>query len=203
VFIKSPDALRALWQGREVPIRVGIETGTFRGVSAERLSPAVKTWHTIDINPGCTQLARRRCGESGRTNVYFHTGDSRVLLAKLLRKNQEACLIMLDAHFSKVKRKLFEDEPTLTHSPDGGDFPLLKELETIAPRPYADIVIVDDTALFGKDRPDLRATGDKGQIIDKRPQWESMTRDKVASLLGRVCVYTDFHGTTVYWRFQA
>jgi len=203
MFIKTPEDLKKLWQGRSVPIRIGIETGTFRGVSACNLSPAVETWHTMDINPGCTALAQRRCAEAGRTNIVFHTGDSRKLLPELLKSNQEACLIMLDAHFSKPRRKLFDDEPDLTHSMDGGDFPLLEEIKAIESRPYADIVIVDDTALFGKDRPDLRATDAQGRIVDKRPQWESMTRDKVAQLLGRVCTYSDLQGTTVYWRTPA
>ena len=200
MFIKHPDKLRELWQDRAVPIRVAVETGTFRGVSASTLSPAVDVWHTIDINPGCTALARKRCDAAGITNVRFHVGDSRKVLPRLLYKIQAPCLIMLDAHFSKVRRKLTPDEPDLVHDPHGADFPLLAELEIVAARPFADIILVDDTELFGKVRPDLRARDAQGNIIDNSPQWESMTKDKVAKALGRIKASWDLQGTTVYMR---
>ena len=199
MFLTSPDQLRELWQGREHPVRYAVETGTFRGESALKLSPAVRHWITIDINPACSALARRRCSEAGRANVECLTGDSREMLPHVLKKIREPCMIMLDAHFSKPKRKLFPDEPDLVNNA-GADFPLIEELRIVSERKYADIILVDDIGLFGQKRNDLRAHDAKGNVIDDTPQWEAMSNGRVLRELGRVVCMRYVKNAMVIWR---
>jgi hypothetical protein len=184
-------------------IEVAIETGLFRGATASICAPLFREYHGIEINPGHISLCRRQLGEMG-IDIVYHEGDTRRVLPEVLLAIREPALIMLDAHYSFVaKGKLFADEADTVHGPEGADFPLLEELRAISKRPYADIVLVDDTSLFGKNVPVLRAPDVTGKPGDTLPQWESMTHAKVEQTLGRIVSRQDWKGATIYWRSAA
>jgi len=162
-----------------------IETGTFRGESALRLSKAVDHWITIDINQGYTKLAQDRLKQNGVKNVTCVTGDSRDVLPSLLKFLQCPLCIFLDAHFSRVKSKILENEPDMVHGPIGADFPLEAELVACEQYKYPMIVVVDDVVLFGGDeKTSLRGLRQPG---DNTEQWEAWDSNRVeSSLKGRV-----------------
>lgn len=162
-----------------VGIQVAIETGIFRGQSALDLAGLFREWHAIEIEPGYIELSRRRWAEAGVSNVSTYPGDTRDLLPLLLAKIKEPAVIMLDAHYSAVKRPCFYGEPAMQHR-QGADFPLYAELQALAERPYADLILIDDWALAGREAPRVRAPGDRSE------QWESLTPEKVCTRLGRV-----------------
>jgi len=194
------DQLMHLHPGYE-SIQVAVETGLFRGQTAMVCAPEFREYHGIEINPGHIALCRRRLGEAGVNQVIYHEGDTRDLLPKVLARIREPALIMLDAHYSFVRKgKKFADEADMLHGPAGADFPLLAELRVISKRPWADMVLIDDTALFGKTMPVLRAPDATGKKGDTLPQWENMSHELVEQVLVRVIARQDWRGSTVYWR---
>ena len=201
--INNPDDIRNLLKRQPgyASVRVAVETGLFRAATALVCAPVFDVYHGIEINPGHVRLCRRRLSEAGIAHVSIHEGDTRFILPKLAESIKEPALFMLDAHYSFVRRgKIFEDEADMVHGPEGADFPLLFELQILSARPYADIVLVDDTALFGKDMAVLKAPDTKGNPGNVSPQWEVMSHTLVERTLGRVIRREDWRGSTIYWR---
>jgi hypothetical protein len=186
------ELMAAIPKGGKRP-RTAIETGTFRGDCAINLSPAFEKWHTIDIEPKYTLLAERRLKEAGRANVKCHVGDSRVILPRILSTTLQPVCVFLDAHFSRVKRKKFADEPDMVHRP-GADFPLWGEIDFLSGCPHELVVVVDDWVLAGTEPKGCRATGDESQ------QWASLSVDEVSRRLGKVSKSMSLVGTMVFYR---
>ena len=113
-----------------------IEVGSFRGVTARRLSRLFDTVHSIEIDPALHAEAKQRCAD--RSNVVMHLGDGKRVLAELAPKVSN-CLLFLDGHFSGGVTGQ-GDEPE----------PVLEELDVVSPhlRNFAGVV-VDDYHEFG------------------------------------------------------
>lgn len=141
---------------------VYIETGCNRGDQLIVAADVQQFSHLygIELDGRYAEEARKRVGRS-----VVHTGDTSVLLPKLLATLKQPVFLLLDAHYCKL-------EPPIAKS----RFPLWDELQLIRDRPYADIVVVDDVHTFGKARDDLR--------YGTEPEWETVTGVTISAFLG-------------------
>jgi Ribosomal RNA adenine dimethylase len=116
-----------------------LEVGTYKGVTARRLSYLFDRVITIEIDEALYKQAKARC--SGRNNIEFHLGDGSDLIRGIVQK-ENSLVIFLDGHFSGGETGL-GDEPE----------PVLKELDLIADElDRIQAVVVDDFRLFGVER---------------------------------------------------
>jgi hypothetical protein len=111
-----------------------IETGSFLGATTAFASSLFPEVHTVESNPGLFEAVRRRFASS--PHVTCHPGHSPEVLETLLSGLTERAVILLDAHWCG-------GQPT-----EGGDCPLLEELDAIAGDGRDHVVIVDDAHLF-------------------------------------------------------
>lgn len=124
-------ACRQLTGAKEI-----IEVGSFKGVTARRLSYIFDHVVTIEIDPALHELARERC--TGRSNVELILGDGAKVLPQVAARTRSA-VIFLDGHFSGGETGQ-GDEPE----------PVLKELDIIAGHLDNFVgIVVDDFRLFG------------------------------------------------------
>jgi hypothetical protein len=143
----------------------------------------------VEIVPEMQALAKRRCEKV--PNVVWHLGDSAKVVPELAKSIQEPVFWFLDAHYCPWLKAKELGEP----HPVKGHWPLWDELRAIGPRPFSDIVLVDDAPLYGVAKPDYRAPGDTS------PQWESLSDVSVIDTLrGRVCDVREYRLSKVYWR---
>jgi hypothetical protein len=113
-----------------------IEIGSYKGVTARRLSKRFRKVVSIEISPDLHEQAKRTCKDC--SNVSLLLGEGVALLPQVAAAETNA-ILFLDGHFSGGETGLGE-EPE----------PVLKELDLILP--YLDsfqAVIVDDFRLFG------------------------------------------------------
>ena len=113
-----------------------IEIGSFKGVTASRLSRLFENVITVEIMPKLHEIAKARC--SKRVNVELLLGDGSELLPVIAARVSNAVLF-LDGHFSGGETGQ-GDEPE----------PVLEELDLIID--YLDnfnAVVIDDFRLFG------------------------------------------------------
>jgi len=173
-------------------IRVAVETGAFRGDGPRWFAQFFREFHTVEIHPGFHKLAQERCvGCPGHERITFHLGDSGLVVPKLAVLFKEPVLWLLDAHYCVWCRSEEWNEP----HPVKGKFPLWEELAAIGTRPYADLVLVDDSPIFGTDRSEDRAPGDTS------PQWESVSDETITEALGgRVIDAQEWQKSRAYWR---
>jgi hypothetical protein len=107
-----------------------IETGTYCGYTAQKLSQIFSVVHTIEASDKFYELASNNLKKF--QNVYCHHGDSRIMLPEILNNHMEGGVIFyLDAHYSS-------EETYFNNSP------LMQELHCINLLSKDAIVIVDD-----------------------------------------------------------
>ena len=155
--LKKLRQIRAGHPAGVVP-RVFIETGTQHAVTTRLARQLYDVVETVELSAVLYAAAVARHGHDG---IRFHHGDSAELLPKILARYAEPVCIYLDAHWYPNPNVVGADA-----------FPLWAELEAIARRPHADIVIVDDVHSFGTALP----------AID----WVGVTEGTIVSNLGRV-----------------
>ena len=113
-----------------------LEIGTFKGVTAKRLSRLFSKVVSVEIDPDLYEQAKRRC--AGRHNIELHLGDGSKLLPQILARETNL-LVFLDGHFSGEGTGQ-GDEPE----------PALSELDMIARNlDHVSGVVIDDFRLFG------------------------------------------------------
>lgn len=113
-----------------------IEVGSYKGVTARRLSRIFDVVHTIEIDRDLHEQAKARCRD--RKNIQLYLGDGAKLLGEVLEKVDKAVLF-LDGHFSGGATG-HGDEPE----------PVLAEIDLIIPHLHRLVgVVVDDFRLFG------------------------------------------------------
>ena len=172
-------------------IDVAVETGTFRGDGPLWFSKFFEEIHTVEINEGLHNLAKTRCATcESLDKITFHLGDSAIVVPVLAEQIKKPVLWLLDAHFCLWAKAKEWNEPC----PVRGNFPLWAELEAISKRPYADIVLVDDSPVFGVSRDKDRVPGDTS------PQWESVSDEVITKALGRVIDSVEWQKSQIYWR---
>lgn len=138
-----------------------VEIGSFKGVTAKRLSYLFKNVVTVEIDPDLHRQSKARC--KGRANIELLLGDGAVLIPDIAARVKNAVLF-LDGHHSGGKTGL-GDEPE----------PVLKELDLIAAHLDNFVaVVVDDFRLFGVERdwPMKHEVMAKLENLFKAPHWQ-------------------------------
>jgi hypothetical protein len=137
----------------EVPT-VFVETGTFEGKTTRLALEQFAAVHTVELDHDRFWRALSQLGPLG-THCYH--GDSRVWVPRLAKQIEGPVFWYLDAHWFNV--------PGVAGKAEG--LPLWDELEAIAARPWADVVVVDDVHAFGTDRP--------------TPEWLEVSLERIAA----------------------
>jgi hypothetical protein len=115
--------------------RTFIETGTFRGATAEWASRHFDQVHSIERAEGLYRETSARLGQV--TNLNLHLGDTREILPGLISALEAPALLWLDAHWS--------GGPT---SGEDDECPLLDELALADRAPAEVAILVDDARYF-------------------------------------------------------
>jgi hypothetical protein len=138
-----------------------VEIGTYKGVTAKRLSRLFNTVVTVEIDSALHAHAKERC--RGRSNIEFLLGDGAKLLPQIAGRVRDAVLF-LDGHFSGAETSQ-GDEPE----------PVLAELDHITPwLDHFSAIVVDDFRLFGIDKgwPKKSEVLAKLETIFPETQWQ-------------------------------
>jgi hypothetical protein len=132
---------KALGHGYEMPDTL-VETGTYQGQTPMRLSSYFEYIYTIEADP----LHFERTVNVLPANVFSLFGQSPLILRELVPLIQRPCVFYLDAHWWA--------NGDITRAELEGKTPLLDELKVIGPRVFDDLIIIDDSRLFGRVTPD-------------------------------------------------
>jgi hypothetical protein len=132
---------KALGHGYEMPDTL-VETGTYQGQTPMRLSSYFEDIYTIEADP----LHFERTVNVLPANVFSLFGQSPLILRELVPLIQRPCVFYLDAHWWA--------NGDITRAELEGKTPLLDELKVIGPRVFDDLIIIDDSRLFGRVTPD-------------------------------------------------
>ena len=152
-----------------------IETGTYHGDGIRRVIGHYERIHSIELAEKYALGAAQQFLNNPEVTVYH--GNSKEVLPLLLDTIQEPVTIFLDGHYSGGETAIGDEII------DGfSSAPLLAEIEIIMVRPWDDIVIIDDTRMFG--RRDRLNTGVKNY---KWPEydydWTMITDESIRSRL--------------------
>jgi len=141
-------------QPKAQPPDIFVETGTWKGGTTALALNFFADVHTIERSVVHHIGAWRTFWTYG--HVHCHFGDSRVVLASLceLVLPPVPVFFYLDAHWFRVD-----------HAVGKGEFPLWAEIEAIAARNVADVVVVDDVHSFGTENPE--------------PAWKDVTLENI------------------------
>lgn len=165
---------------------VAVETGTFRGDRALLFADHFAAVHTVELSPTLFRKADERLAPY--PHVQRHLGDSRTLVPELATVIRRPALWYLDAHWFTLNRKrsragyLRDQEAQIANTP----LPLWDELEAIAARPYADIVVVDDVRDFGRNEP--------------TEEWRDVSLERIASYFPGAVEAAVMADQAVVWR---
>ena len=132
---------KALGHGYEMPDTL-VETGTYQGQTPMRLSSYFEDIYTIEADP----LHFERTVNVLPANVFSLFGQSPIILRELAPLIQHPCVFYLDAHWWA--------NGDITRAELEGKTPLLDELKVIGPRVFDDLIIIDDSRMFGRVTPD-------------------------------------------------
>lgn len=158
-----------------------VETGTYRAVNTLVLSKAFKEVHSIELSKVLYEEAIEKCKDVD--NIHLYHGDSSLVIPML--DFESPVYYFLDAHWCLTK------PPTTAN----GYFPLWKELDFIAQRPYSDVIIVDDVHAFenkSREASDPRYNND----------WDTVTKATILAAVERykpVLESFEFHDTFVMY----
>jgi hypothetical protein len=153
-----------------------IETGTFRGATAEWASHHFAQVHSIERAESLYSSVRDRLG--GIANLTLHLGDTREILPGLIGALDAPALLWLDAHWSGGETSGADDE-----------CPLLDELE-IADQSSTELaVLVDDARYFLAAPPAPHRLGDwpdLAEVVDvlskNRERYVCVTEDVIVAV---------------------
>lgn len=118
--------------------RVFVESGTFHGKTTRWAVSRFPVVHTIELSRALYADALQALAPLG---VHCYHGDSRTLIPELAVAITESAVWFLDAHWLNQPHAAGKGDP----------LPLMDELAALAERPYADTIIVDDVASFGRE----------------------------------------------------
>jgi hypothetical protein len=143
------------WQGA---YHTFYESGTFLADTTLAMRNYFDNIVSVEINEPLYMRAITTIFNSGAQNIHHYLGDSSKIMADILEPFQHPIVFFLDGHWSGGITGRGEK-----------DCPLLDELEIIARRKFADIVIIDDLHLFG---------------TKVNEDWSGVTRKSVISAIG-------------------
>jgi hypothetical protein len=133
-FSIDPKLMHAL-QGLGV-YRNFVETGTFKGDTAEMAARHFERVFTVEASPELFKDIERRFNDNNQ--VHAAIGDAPAWLAKLQPQLQGSSIYWLDAHWCQADNT----------SGETSQCPLIAELEAIAGLAENDIILIDDARLF-------------------------------------------------------
>lgn len=125
----------------EYSLHVAIETGTYKGNTAEWLAEHFEQVYTLEAFESRYHKTKERIGHI--PNLHMVLGDSRTALMPILRTLNEPVLFYLDAHWIGDAQHAYQI---------GDECPLREELEAVL-RHEAEIgqqhvILIDDARLF-------------------------------------------------------
>jgi hypothetical protein len=149
--------------------RVCIETGTYLGDSTRLLASIFTEVHTIELSPKYHGLAQENLKDV--PGIRFYLGDSGLWVGKIIETIQEPVVVFLDAHWAGGDTACGDEE-----------VPLLRELQSLAPRCYPDVLIIDDVRLIGR----AGFSGSESNAIYPKAafDWRKVTLKRVFQLTG-------------------
>lgn len=148
-----------------------IETGTYVGDGIHRVLGRYERIHSIELAEKYALETAAKYIHDQTVTVYH--GNSKEVLPVLLDTIPEPVTIFLDGHYSGGETAIGDELV------DGfSSAPLLAEIELVMSRPYDDIVIIDDTRMFGR-----RDWMNQGCTSGKWPQyqydWTNITEESI------------------------
>ncbi len=122
---------------RELPLKLFVETGTFKGDSLAIARKFFDTCHSVEASGPLHQKASERF--QGIKGVHLHLTDSPSLLRKYQKEFAgQPTLFWLDAHWCNADQTSGETSQS----------PLLGELEAIGTLHRDSVVLIDDARLY-------------------------------------------------------
>ena len=156
--------------------RTFIETGTFRGATAEWASRHFSSVHSIERAEGLYRETRERLGDV--QNLTLHLGDTREHLPRLIGELDAPAILWLDAHWSGG-----------VTAGEGDECPLLDELEIADSSPQSMAILVDDARYFLAAPPAPHELGDWPDLAEvvsclsrERQRYVAVTEDVIAAV---------------------
>jgi hypothetical protein len=121
---------------REHGIRIFVETGTYLGDMVQAIKNSFQTIYSIELSPELYERAKKKFGNQKHVNIV--EGDSSELLAHILDRVNEPCLLWLDGHYSEGITAKGKKET-----------PILEELKAILNHPVKNhVILIDDARCF-------------------------------------------------------
>lgn len=150
-------------------ISIAVETGTYQTKTTRALKEAFRRVFTIELGWEFFHNAQQSLGP----DTCCLWGDSAKVLPALLRdaRLDEPVLFYLDAHWF--------DKPLV---PTDSPMPLVEEIEAIAQRPYADVIVIDDCQYLGQGWKSTNTPTER--IVDHG--WRKASVEWINKTLGRV-----------------
>lgn len=140
-----------------------VETGTWLAETSVMASQLFETVHTIEIKDEFCNNARRL--HRDKKNIYFHLGDSSILMPLLCKKMTSNVVFFLDGHWSAGNTGRGKK-----------DCPLYEELTAIMDNLQQEaLIIVDDCRLFGK------GPSNQTEICD----WEDISTARILNICNK------------------
>lgn len=161
----SKPRLAAILAGHPPAPQIFCETGTFRGERAALATDFFHAVYTVELSP---QLHAEACAAYRHLPIVFQHGDSREAVKAWATMIEAPVCWYLDAHwFDLNRRRTRTGAAEVRRYPVANTaLPLWDELAAIAPRPYRDLIIVDDAGCFGTDVP--------------TPEWRDVSLERIA-----------------------
>ena len=116
-------------------IKAFVESGTLYGDMVNAVRKIFTRIYSIELSKELYERALEWF--SDYSNIHLINGDSGEVMPSLIKQIDEPCLFWLDGHYSggvTAKGEL--------------NTPIVKELKSIFPRPYEDVIIIDDAREF-------------------------------------------------------
>lgn len=158
-----------------LPTRQYIETGTYHGDGIQRVIDLYDRIHSIELSEKYAVETAKKFLQHSKVTIYH--GNSKQVLPTLLETIPEPVTIFLDGHYSGGETAIGDELV------DGvSSAPLLTEIEIIMSRPYDDIVIIDDTRMFGL-RTWMNPGSKGGMWPEYEYDWTAINEDSIRARL--------------------
>jgi hypothetical protein len=146
------------WYGRAVGAATLVETGTGYGDMLAAQRRRFRALVSIELAETLARRAQRRF--RGCPRIRIHSGDSALLLPRLLPSLEEPCIFWLDAH-------------AMAGGPTGASLTAIREeLQAILEAGFeTSVLLIDDARLFQGRGGYPTVDEVRQQILGHRPQW--------------------------------
>lgn len=141
-------------------IQVFVETGTAKAGTILHMPAQFEECHTIEASEKVYKLIS---GVYKDTRIDFYLGESPTVLKQELPHISLPAVFYLDAHWYKSQggENVYDKQK----------MPLLDELEVIYPREQADLIVINDARLLGKQKNEI--------------DWRHVTLERILETIGK------------------